>query len=511
MKRRSSNTAQHQHPKVCKDDMIYCHGTARRAVARAALHLGIECMTAESIDVLAACLLDYLERIGAMMANNAEAAGRSSAHCNIYDAINAIELCTSAAAATTKSTNSMNGTANLDATDAADIGHSSRMDSFNKINLSNGSSWKDLASFCFGPNWNTYPSSSIGVLHDFNHQMNGGSRNATGGKAGPSAMLLMNGTSPLISGGLANPAIVGQQTSETGWNAPYPDEIEQFPVVSNKGQVANPHPLPDPRLHRRDINILDSSANLTVADDQEAEKAHDYLNTIPDSVFQNKSGWGELVESNQSNASIGDKRSLEAMEGDDSKPPPTKKVKLVESSSTTHEQSHPLVEALLLPTFYPPIPKPQNDDNRNVVTDGTDSKKSLLPSKTTTTRPAPKVDEVSNNEWDHNNPTRLLVRSALVGRNLGSSSSINVSSVSSSFWGSSWSTTANRSIDLVVPAGRPATVTGVGTSTTDGSLPGATSATASTALTAPSIVPISRASGSRVSRILEGSMDPPIL
>ena len=513
MKRRSSNSVQqHHHPNLYRDDTIYCHGTARRAVARAALHLGIECMTSESIDVLSACLLDYLERIGAMMANNAEAAGRSSAHCNIYDAINAIELCSSAAASTTTSSNTMNGANNVDAADVADFGQSSRMDSFSKINLSNGTSWKDLASFCFGPNWNTNPTSTIGALHPYNQQVNGGISNATGGKAGPSALLLMNGSTPSLSGGLAtNQAITGQPTVDTGWNAPYPDEIEHFPVVLKRGQVANPHPFPEPKLHRRDMNVLDSSSNvMQFADDNEADKTNEDLNNIPDSAFQNQTGWGEIVKSNQSNANPGDKRSLEPMQDDESKPPPTKKVKLMEGATTIHEQNHPLFEALLLPNFYPPIPTPQSDDNRIVVTDGADLKKPL-PSKTTATRVAPVAGEPTANEWDHNNPTRLLVRSALVGRNLGISSNRNLSSASSSFWGSSWSTAANRSIDLVVPAGRPPTMTGDGTSTIDGSSTGVTSAATATTLTAPSIVPISRASGSRVSRILEGSMDPPIL
>jgi Bromodomain associated len=491
MKRISIDAVERQHEKAYRDDMIYCHGTARRAVARAALHLGIECMTAESIDVLASCLLDYLERIGAMMANNAEAAGRSSAHCNVYDAINAIELCTCTAAATTKSTNSLNGASNLDTIDATD----SRMDSFNKVNLNNGTSWKDLASFCFGPNWNTNPSSTVDTLHPFNQQANGGMNTAAGGKTGPAAMLMMNGSTPSLA-------------AEAGWNAPYPDEIEHFPVVTKRGQVANPHPFPEPKLHRRDISVQESSSHMTLTDGNEAEKTNEVLSNIPDSVYRNQTVWGDVTESKQSSVSTGEKRPLEPMQDDETKPPPTKKVKLMEGSSTAQEHIDPLFDALLLPTFYPPIPKPHNDDNRIIVTDGkisTDSKKSLSSSKSTVARVADKI----SNEWDHNDPTRLLVRSALVGRNLGNSSSRNVTS--SLFWGSSWSTIANRTIDLVVPAGRPSSVTGLGTSATEGSSSGAASTATNTALTAPSIVPIGRASGSRVSRILEGSMDPPIL
>ncbi len=180
-----------------------------------------------------------------------------------------------------------------------------------------------------------------------------------------------------------------------------------------------------------------------------------------------------------------------------------------------HEHRHALFEELQLPTFYPPIPTPQNDDNRIIVTDGKipfDSRKVLPSFKTGATGVAPtsSADEATNQEWDHNNPTRLLVRSALVGRNLGNSSGRNSSSVpaSSMFWGSTWSGATNRSIDLAVPSGRPPLLTGA--SATDGSTTGPTAGAATTALAAPSIVPISRASGSRVSRILEGSLDPPI-
>ena len=493
MKRRSTGNQPRQqqarpnnHP---KDDMIYCHGTARRAVARAALHLGIECMTAESVDVLASCLLDYLERIGAMMANNAEAGGRSSAHCNIYDAMHAIELCTCAAAATTTSSDVMNGVSQYETTDATEMG---------KINFNSGTSWKDLAAFCFGPNWNTDVSSTEGLLHPYDHSVNGGISNAAaGGKAGP--MLMLNGSNA--------------SSVETGWNAPYPDELEHFPVVSKRGQVANPHPFPEPKLHRRDMNV----ESMLSDDSNEAEQTKAGLNDMPDFVFENETGWGEFTESitKQPSAHTGDKRSLKTTQDDESKPPAKKKVKMMDGSTATreHEHSHAFFEELQLPTFYPSIPTPQNDDNRIIVTDGKipfDSRKVLPSFKTGATGAAStssSANEATNQEWDHNNPTRSLVRSALLGRNLENSSGRNSSSSTSMFWGSSWSGATNRSIDLVVPSGRP-----TGSSATDGSTTGSTSTAgaATTALAAPSIVPISRASGSRVSRILEGSMDPPI-
>ena len=49
-------------------DDVYCHLVARRAVVRAALYLGIDCMSLESLDTLAGVLLEYLSRIGATLA-----------------------------------------------------------------------------------------------------------------------------------------------------------------------------------------------------------------------------------------------------------------------------------------------------------------------------------------------------------------------------------------------------------------------------------------------------------
>ena len=76
-----------------RDDM-YCHLTARRSVATAALRLGLQRMSEEALDSVAGVLIGYVERIGETLAASVEASGRSSAHCHAWDALRAIEQCT---------------------------------------------------------------------------------------------------------------------------------------------------------------------------------------------------------------------------------------------------------------------------------------------------------------------------------------------------------------------------------------------------------------------------------
>ncbi len=45
------------------NDMSYCTEIARRSVARAALHLGIQGMEGEALDVLGSVLLGYMEMV----------------------------------------------------------------------------------------------------------------------------------------------------------------------------------------------------------------------------------------------------------------------------------------------------------------------------------------------------------------------------------------------------------------------------------------------------------------
>ena len=99
---------------------------------------------------------NYLRKqIGSTISNNVELSGRSSAHVNVYDVLNAIEECTCPAAdhlaSSSNATASSNG-AKLPTGDEANQGMSMELSQ----NL-NGGGWEGLASFLFGPEWYLIP------------------------------------------------------------------------------------------------------------------------------------------------------------------------------------------------------------------------------------------------------------------------------------------------------------------------------------------------------------------
>jgi hypothetical protein len=49
------------------EDNVYSHQVARRSVARAALHLGLDSMSEEALDVLGDVLLTYLQRVSLLL------------------------------------------------------------------------------------------------------------------------------------------------------------------------------------------------------------------------------------------------------------------------------------------------------------------------------------------------------------------------------------------------------------------------------------------------------------
>ncbi|GAX14742.1 hypothetical protein FisN_11Hh286 [Fistulifera solaris] len=162
---------------------MYCTLIARRAVARAALHLGVTDLTAEALHVLSDVLLEFLGRLGRTISHTVEASGRSSAHANVLDALRAVELCTTTA--------------------VTQVHH--RPSDDHPVTTSD-TSWKGLAAFLFGPDW---------MQEEQREERSEGG----GGKVRPRA------------------------ASRAGWYAPYPEEIPYFPVVANPALIANPHSL----------------------------------------------------------------------------------------------------------------------------------------------------------------------------------------------------------------------------------------------------------------------------
>jgi uncharacterized membrane protein YgcG len=139
-------------------DAAYCTELSRRSVARAALHLGIEGMETSALDVLGSVLLGYLENVGSTIASNVEGGGRSSAHVNAYDVLNAVEGCTAVAATQVRS--SAVAAPLVSGAAAATVGAQPQQqppDHERLMREASGRGWEGLASFLFGPNWYSIP------------------------------------------------------------------------------------------------------------------------------------------------------------------------------------------------------------------------------------------------------------------------------------------------------------------------------------------------------------------
>lgn len=458
-------------------DEVYSHLIARRAVARAALHLGSDSMTSESLDSLAACLIAYLERVGKTLAISTEASGRSSAHCNVLDAVRAVELCTSAAVQRMHRDGS---------DDEPGVGQQVVSSSGSGAISSSGDpqeelSWKGLAAFCFGPQWHlpngissmtaTAEAASIqdgqspqeqkdqlGQAEESDQPLVE-STSATGGKAGPSATSITTGGDPTVE-------VISRSG---GWSAPYPDEIPAFPGPSSS-RIANPHPLHAPYLHGRPDTSADAAKS-----EKDQEKMGKELEEIPDAFF----GWGDLEakkkpprNEQETPVAAGSKR--KEVTPDKDVEPPRKKSKRSGDDGGGGIPAEQNDTALYVPSFYPSFPRPSDSLARTIL-DAEGPPLVSAPQKPAAS--APKAKAAASSQTD---PT-LKVRSALVllGQHAGGT-----------YWGSGWNVPENekrQASELAVPVGRSEIQAG-------GPAP-------------QQIVPLGRASGHPVSRILEGSMD----
>ena len=229
-------------------DAAFCHDTARRAVARAALHLGIESMSVEACDSLAGVLIAYLERIGHAMAIQVEASGRSSAHANLLDALAAVEVCTEAAVTRVYPDRSTDAPS-----DAGPEGQAAE-----RYNHAEQMSWKGLAAFCFGQHWREPLVMTEGARGEETAGATSGSRTDTlargrnrGGKGvadkgSISISSSMNKDTVVAVTAEAShaedkAAATAASLTQSGWKAPYPEEVVPFPVVGPA--CANPHAL----------------------------------------------------------------------------------------------------------------------------------------------------------------------------------------------------------------------------------------------------------------------------
>ena len=265
-------------------DSIYCFEIARRSVGRAALHLGIESMTEEALDVMADILLTYLSRVGKTLSHLVEASGRSSAHVHTLDAFQAVQLVASPAIQRLHLLESPDeGDQLVFATNTSTMmGNPSNPTA--SLVSQNQPNWKGLAAFCFGPKWleeddDDEKNPEASLEYSAAEQVA-----PTGGKRGPSASVaaLMNDPT--------NPN-AAKPTTSGGWEAPYLDEVPHFPQASD--ECANPHPLP-PHVGLSLHNTMDQENDEDAAREL-LDTTDQQLQAVPDGAFFSSSvSWGSL-------------------------------------------------------------------------------------------------------------------------------------------------------------------------------------------------------------------------
>lgn len=428
-------------------DSIYCFEIARRSVGRAALHLGIEHMSETALDVMADVLLNYLNRMGRTLSHLAETNGRASSHVNLFDAMRACEMEASPAVQQLHL---------RDPNQDDPLYSTPSIHSATSLTNINTRDWKGLASFLFGPKWLDDQQDQEEVSND-----------KAGGKHFPS------------STGTAKP---GQ-----GWQAPYLDEVPLFPTASET--CANPHALAPKVALSLHSEISDEQ------DERTAEAAATKLQSIPDDVFTAASSWGDVSSNKRNSPDATEKASKSGdvvMKDADSGSPSAKRAKANDGSKLRdasgsnkgkdddkqkggndvdkeEEETAPAMgdtEAQgsqpHVPVFYPQPP-------------------SLKVSNAEETRKVLDIDAIA--EQQHQQHQHVEGKSPVTADD---SHGVRSSLVQlGSYWGSGWDTeTANT--QLVVPLGRR---------------------DQQQQTEARPIIPLGRASGSRVSRILEGSLD----
>jgi hypothetical protein len=243
-----------------------------------------------------------------------------------------------------------------------------------------------------------------------------------------------------------------QKKNAVGWDAPCLDAVPLFPIASEN--CANPHalvPYVGLSLHRAPE---DTETNENV-DSAETELDH-----IPDKVFTGS--WGDILKRKAKSLEDAQHREDVTMtdaDGSSTASPPRKKVKIDDGApknvndsadDTKDEKERAQIKAMLhIPSFYPapPVLMSSTAQQGRTVVD---------------TSPAPRVEQFVDSSKS--------VRSSLV--QLGN------------YWGSGWDA-PDIDKSLTVPLGR----------------------TSNEASSSDLVIPLGRASGSRVSRILEGSMD----
>ena len=516
-----------QHEQVEARDDVYCFLIARRAVARAALHLGVLTMSSEALDTLADVLIAYLERFGKRLADSVEQSGRSSAHCNALDALHTTELCSSPAIQRMhiggSSTSAVRGDSSAGGADSGQNDEATISPLVASDDPTQDMTWKGLAAFCFGPDWSKPERKRNATSQSAGTEPGGGEAEekevavvatAAGGKVGPqtadasipsaaaaSAGEVLGSSDPT---GVASAGTLSQhQLRKVGWNAPFPDELPLFPSFSISLapdlRVANPHPL------SLDVTEKEQIDDTKPSSDNDLAKANNHTgdgkngSSVPDELFTQQSvSWGSLqgqkrarqdADSMDIDTPPRKKRKQDNHDGtwvdddgrDDGKPAAKKSVRLAEpAASAASNIDSDGDTALYVPNFFPFFPKDSETVGRTIL-DTIET--GIDPSKET--KYSPTRLRAKDEDAPKSQPV-VEVRSALI--NLG---------MRDSYWGSGWDRDDEEPIEqIAVPLGSTAT-------SASESEKGKNKSSVK-----PQIQPLSGPSLSRVSRILEGSMEP---
>jgi hypothetical protein len=429
-------------PSSSSSEQVFSHELARRSVARAALHLGIDGLSEEALNVLADVLLEYLSRVGASLSKLVESSGRTSQHVNVLDALHAIQM----TSAPTTQQLSLSQAIAADATTEEEEGQGETQEQQQQQEVATpqappvpfSNNWQDLAVFLFGPNWNQKVPS-------------GGAM----GKIGPSAT-----------------------ASGSGWEAPYLEEVPHYPLASPA--CANPHPLGPHEgwsLHNDDEDSDQQQLEAAKAVQQE-------LANMPDAAFLE---WGQLrgadTVATETKSAAGATMAVDTKrKREDDEEPSLKRARLdadavIKSKETKIEATAALAprRPAYLASFMPDFP---SVGTKRVLTVG-----GAKAATTTATTSAAATKPSSATTADTITSSTTMTPAAAAGTTSVRDSLVQMHGF---YWGSGWDN--DKAAPRVLP-GRAATEAPAD------KMPTAT------------VVPLGRASGSRVSRILEGSMD----
>ena len=374
--------------------------------------------------------------MGTTISTNVELSGRSSAHSNAYDALNAIANCTAPAATQLGSAHPSKLS-----TPVADQRHPNG--DHGSLREGQGRGWEGLASFLFGPDWFSIPLEG----DDEARTASGRSSHASAGNDGGTSLLQNNGKTfspapfkapggktilpnrpnsatnstfgpPKAGKGKQLSNMIGIEKavsfsldrqhsaggdgidtafpgndggpsndfSSGGWHAPYLDAVAPFPLISSAEAVANPHRLSGTKIPLSMHNLAtemeacretpsstkprrggadEPDSKLARLRDEVAERAMRAALRIPDDVYSTiGTVWGSIRNGDDSSNKKKTGIDCDVKPRADSKMTPpainASKVRFDAASSKQHP-SEPNASASVqrppyVPNFLPPFP-----------------------------------------------------------------------------------------------------------------------------------------------------------